>query len=209
LVFNQSTCCAQTIQVVECNVDVTPHTLRIAGNIWNSGYFDRIEESLMEGTEDTLKVDLYVDWCGPTGCCFVYDTTFTLENSFPFHLCITSYVDSLMQSSSCDFGTEEITFYQSQCLSADQILNDEGYLDKSRVNVYPNPTSERLNIDLSAFQKIPTSYVIRDLSGRALSEGRLREEVERIDVSRFPAGLLILEIDTDSGILRQRFVKLR
>jgi hypothetical protein len=199
---------SQVIQLVECDVDVSPHSLRIVGYVWNSGDIDRIEENLQEGIEDTVSVDLFVDWCGPTGCCQQFDITISLENIFPFHLCVNTYIDTLSASSSCEQSNNEISLFQSQCLSADQILSDEGYLDKSRVNVYPNPTSERLNIDLSSFQKIPSSYVIRDLSGRTLSEGRLREEVERIDVSWLPVGLLILELHTDNGILRQRFVKM-
>ena len=199
---------SQSIVIVEPNVSSEPIMLRVAGNA-SLGYIDRIVESPALTENDTVKVEIFFDWCALSGVFMVYDTTFTLESSFPFNLCVTTYRDTLAFESPCENYSLAIDTFFTACLSADQILSDKGYLDKSRVNVYPNPTSERLNIDLTAFQKIPSSYVIRDLSGRTLSEGRLREEVERIDVSRLPAGLLILEIDTDSGILRQRFVKMR
>ncbi|HKK39921.1 MAG TPA: T9SS type A sorting domain-containing protein, partial [Cryomorphaceae bacterium] len=199
---------AQSIAVVECNVDQTPHSLRIAGIISSWGFIDRIEENFVSGTEDSLIIDIFFDWCGPPGCCTVYDTTFTLENTFPFYLCVNSYVDSLGVESSCLWSNDDIELFNTLCLSADQILTIEDYSNNQMAKLYPNPADRNLIIDLSHFQDLPNSYLIRDLSGRALSEGKLRDEVERIDVSRLPAGLLILEIQTESGILRQRFVKM-
>ncbi len=72
--------------------------------------------------------------------------------------------------------------------------------------VYPNPTSKSILVTLSKKfdQKVPTQYVISDLTGKKISSGKLLDE---IDVSALSQGMYMLEIR--QGELRDyiKFVK--
>jgi len=198
---------SQSIVVVEVDVSSQPNMLRVAGNT-GVGYVDRIVEIPSDTQTDTVLLEIFHDFCALPGAFQVYDTTFAMQSSFPFDLCVTVFKDTLTQESPCDNWSLTIDTGQTVCLTADQILSAERLLNRSQVKLFPNPASGNLNIDLTAFQKIPSSYIIRDLSGRLLKEGALSEIVETVDVSELPSGILILEMQFESGVLRQRFVKL-
>ena len=68
-------------------------------------------------------------------------------------------------------------------------------------NIYPNPTSEFLNI-------VSTKYDIQkvhiyDLSGKQI----LSESKSRIDVSKLPSGVYMLIIKTQEGNKNFKFIK--
>ncbi|HKL40060.1 MAG TPA: T9SS type A sorting domain-containing protein [Cryomorphaceae bacterium] len=199
---------SQSVEILNINAATDPVVIRVAG-VAEWGYIDRITEIEASAYNDTARIEIFLDWCSLPGGGMTYDTTFAIQSTFPFNLCVTAYTDTLDISSPCESWNATIDTGETVCLSADQILSAESFAENQEVFVYPNPTTERLNIDLSALKKIPSSYIIRDLSGRLLKEGVLNEIVETVDVSALPSGILILEMQFESGVLRQRFVKIR
>ena len=199
---------SQSVEILDINAATDPVVIRVAG-VAEGGYIDRITEIEASTNNDTARIEIFLDWCSLPGGGMTYDTTFAIQSTFPFNLCVTAYTDTLDISSPCESWNATIDTGETVCLSADQILSSETLLNRSQVKLFPNPASGNLNIDLTAFQKIPSSYIIRDLSGRLLKEGVLNEIVETVDVSALPSGVLILEVRFDSVVLRQRFVKIR
>lgn len=72
------------------------------------------------------------------------------------------------------------------------------------VQIYPNPVKNTLNI--SSDSKL-NSFKIFDLSGRILKKGNFESGNKTVDVSALINGNYIIEIETDKGIIRNKFIK--
>ncbi len=75
------------------------------------------------------------------------------------------------------------------------------------INVYPNPTTEILNFNLTEKQGI-AKYTISDLSGRVISENNIDlSSNNSIDVQELNNGYYILNIETADKKYHQKFIK--
>ena len=73
------------------------------------------------------------------------------------------------------------------------------------VSVYPNPTSEVLNIELS---EMATSINIIGLDGKVLSHNDVNSLSTSVDVSMLKSGMYFYEVISESGkMIRKSFVK--
>jgi len=168
---------------------------------------DRIEETIAETENDTTKVELFFDWCALSGVFEVYDTTFALESTFPFDLCVTVYQDTLALESPCEAWNLVVDTGETVCLSADQILSAEKRHNQSRLKLYPNPTDRFLTIEPMGLAGQDLSYTVRDMNGREVLSGQIEREPFRLDLGRLSAGVFVLELRSEKGVLRRRFVK--
>lgn len=78
----------------------------------------------------------------------------------------------------------------------------------SQFNVYPNPTSGLLHIDMNTSGMSPLHYTIMDVPGTKLQEGRLDSSTSSINVASLPNGMYFLFISEGGksyGV--QKFVK--
>lgn len=71
-----------------------------------------------------------------------------------------------------------------------------------KISLYPNPTSEYLNI--STLQDI-NSYEIYDINGRTILSNKTSDKT--INVSNLTNGMYIINIKTDSGTSSNKFIK--
>lgn len=60
--------------------------------------------------------------------------------------------------------------------------------NKSSYLIYPNPSSNSFNIEISSFDNNPIGFAIFDLLGRKLLEKELSDGFSNIDVSNLPSG---------------------
>ena len=65
---------------------------------------------------------------------------------------------------------------------------DFNYISKA----YPNPTKDILNLELQ--QKSKSTFQLTDLSGKIVLQGQLNELINKIDISKQPAGVYALTI---------------
>jgi hypothetical protein len=81
-----------------------------------------------------------------------------------------------------------------------------GYEETSgtKINLYPNPAHEFLNIDVDSEEITAT---ISDLSGRKYSSEKLSGSIKRINISNLPGGVYFIEVA--AGVKKDvlRFVK--
>jgi hypothetical protein len=75
------------------------------------------------------------------------------------------------------------------------------------VNVYPNPTQDVVNVDLSKFAKIPATIYFYDSFGRTIYTQDVDGQTERVqfDVSNFQSGRYLIRVAADgqNGITKQ------
>lgn len=92
-----------------------------------------------------------------------------------------------------DFGTEvNVWFTVDDILNSNEVVNGP-----SRVDVYPNPASQNIYVDLSLNREEEVSVEMWTALGRKVySEewGMLKSRTERIDVSQMPAGIYLIKV---------------
>jgi len=74
------------------------------------------------------------------------------------------------------------------------------------INIYPNPSKDFINIDLSNSDAKVSSIKISDVQGQIISEQIVSNQIERISVSNFADGIYILQLNSDKGILTQKII---
>ncbi len=99
--------------------------------------------------------------------------------------CNNIYVSDLF-----NFRVRKITYDRCDYL---QIKNQNSI---SNIDIYPNPTTNELQIDNIA---IPTIYKIYNLVGTTLQQGTLKERSNIISIRAIPAGMYLLEMVDEEG----------
>jgi len=78
------------------------------------------------------------------------------------------------------------------------------------LTVYPNPTNNQLNVDVSFEDAQDVMYVITDVSGRVITmtqQNNVTEATQTLDVSGLPAGVYFITAKTAQGESTERFIK--
>ena len=81
--------------------------------------------------------------------------------------------------------------------------------DDYSINVYPNPSSDFLNISLEEGFELNSKIMIYDITGRLIIEKRptVFDELDRVDINTLKQGAYLLQYRSDSKIETIRFVK--
>ena len=79
----------------------------------------------------------------------------------------------------------------------------------AKFDVFPNPASDYINMNVSFDKPTDASVYITDITGKLLRVqelGQVSTDNVRIDVSSFPAGTYIAKLSTREGLLTKKFV---
>jgi Right handed beta helix region/Secretion system C-terminal sorting domain len=73
-------------------------------------------------------------------------------------------------------------------------IEDNDFLSKTAVILYPNPVTNTLNIKTNN-ENIGTVYLIRDVLGRVLMSGKITNELFVISIENIPVGVYAFEVE--------------
>ena len=76
--------------------------------------------------------------------------------------------------------------------------------DFNRFNIYPNPASSTLNLDLEMNSGSVLGYTITDLNGKVLSNGTAAQA--SVDVSTWVSGAYFVNVETTKGSYAQKIL---
>ncbi len=80
--------------------------------------------------------------------------------------------------------------------------------NQNNINIYPNPATNTLSLNLSQLQKLQNITVsIYDIQGKQLLFKNITEKQSEIDISAFAKGIYIIKVQSDKEILQSKFVK--
>ncbi len=101
------------------------------------------------------------------------------------------------------------TLYIDNIFFSKTAVNNVSITDFSQARIYPNPTADKLNLEIDANNIIIESLEVTNLQGQTL----LTENVNNTFISRsldlksLNAGIYFLTINTENGNVTQRFIK--
>jgi hypothetical protein len=81
-------------------------------------------------------------------------------------------------------------------------------MEGAELSVYPNPTSDVLNVEFSLEDAADVTYIVTDMTGRVVDlvqSYNITNDVQSIDVSKFAAGMYMITAKTDKGTSTKRF----
>lgn len=177
-------------------------------SLFTQQYLSSIRISSDDGSEFDLD-NIVIDWGGLTGDVSV--RTFR-DGSFIGQLTISAIpgynnydvsnntdfdnIDNIRFSglggvSNMNVKIDEIT------ISASSLSIDEFDTKKNEFYVYPNPTSDYINVK-NVYDEV--DYQVIDLQGAIIAKGRLNQRNCKIILSELPSGLFFLKIDKQQPI---------
>ena len=125
------------------------------------------------------------------------------------NLIFDSEGDHIINSGYYDQENDE-AYFVSRLSGIYQLKLDEGgtnalsHLVEENLRVYPNPVSDRLNIELASLAK---NVQVIDVSGRIIFSEDLESSSFSLDLSSFNSGIYFLRIETLNGVQNRKIVK--
>lgn len=108
-----------------------------------------------------------------------------------------------------NFGTDgntagDKTYYWDDVMFGVNVAVENPFA--AQVNLFPNPVANVLNIKLTDNISVNNvSYIITDMTGKKVLAGKMSQP--QIEVSSLVNGLYLLQIQTEKGMIHQKFVK--
>lgn len=111
------------------------------------------------------------------------------------------YTVTLIATNDC--GSDTVSYVINITTLSLQLLNIH-----SPIKVYPNPTSDYLNIDLSDLRFDNAVFSIVNSAGQLLIRSSQTENnTQQIDLSTLKSGYYLLMVETSKGVFRSHFIK--
>ena len=121
----------------------------------------------------------------------------------------TGYMESLQFEICCFylFHTDGESQSYTQLSSCDEF---SGYsLDlngDNQLQIYPNPTSDILNIKMPISMAGDYNYAIVDTKGKIISQGKINAKLSTINVKAFKTGKYILTLQNSERVIKGHFI---
>jgi hypothetical protein len=133
----------------------------------------------------------------------------TIESGIIYDL--KSFQEDLYIGGEFDFiGSEEYNGLAKYYLHPDSVVWDTTTnihsFNKPKVSIFPNPASHRVNIRFDGVTPLGSEYRILSSSGQELHTDIIREDIFKLDLRKWSPGLIILEIQTTHGVLREKIL---
>jgi hypothetical protein len=91
-------------------------------------------------------------------------------------------------------------------ITADFPLSNDKFAEKPDFKISPNPSSRKLNLNLSRINN-NTSVEVFDVLGKKIYADRIEKLNKSVDVSQWNNGVYLVRLTSDNGTQTKRFVK--
>ena len=122
---------------------------------------------------------------------------------------ISRHIVSVKLDSS-DFKTIDSTFNITDELVTNDFTTYEisNYLDDTQISIYPNPTKDIVNIDITGENASENNKIfIYSMNGQLIEQRTETDNRMQIDLSSLPQGTYIMIIETDKFKYKQKIIK--
>ena len=103
-------------------------------------------------------------------------------------------------------SSRALTYHQNIFDNVDSIENPTDYFQERTFKISPNPSKNKLNIELpSSFQKV--TLEVFDVLGKQVHTSVITQLESSIDVSRWKTGVYLVKISNEKESQTKRFIK--
>ncbi|PJJ08620.1 putative secreted protein (Por secretion system target) [Flavobacterium sp. 1] len=97
---------------------------------------------------------------------------------------------------------ESVVTGVQQPLEIQVVLGNQEFDIKLEGKIYPNPTTDVLNIVIENTEIIGLTYQLYDLFGRLLLEGKIQNEKTEVEMSGFSRASYLLNVNQNNKIMK-------
>ena len=76
----------------------------------------------------------------------------------------------------------------------------------SRLNIYPNPASSKLNVSIDDLQN-NTVFKVYNVMGKLVMQQQANKTLTELNIAKLPAGIYLLNVNDTKGVRSMKFVK--
>jgi len=87
------------------------------------------------------------------------------------------------------------------------IISNKEYALNSRIDLYPNPATKTLVLNISDADLRLESYQVIDATARVVMNGNLNSGLNELNVEVLTPGVYFIKVQTNEGEAVQRFIK--
>lgn len=96
-------------------------------------------------------------------------------------------------------GSLEVSAEYGQSTYQETTLSIKDRAEQSNIRVYPNPTSEKINIDLSQLQVSQVVLRLVDINGKLMINKTSSQSLEVLDLQSYPVGAYLLQVEINKN----------
>ena len=160
---------------------------------------DSITTFEFEGSEHRIQhISYYDDWWEYPGTLNIYERIGSIYGSILIGN-FDCFIDGSSYYTLCSFGSEldTVHFMENDCY----LINSVNEVEVEQVFIYPNPTTNLLNIQSAS---TPQSIRIHDITG-SLFISKINSR--QIDLSQLPRGLYVLSLEFRDRVVLEKVLK--
>jgi uncharacterized protein (TIGR02145 family) len=95
--------------------------------------------------------------------------------------------------------------YSVRCLKTPGATNISLVENPEKLYIYPNPSSDRINLQLETNSKV--DLTIYTIDGKLILQKHLTDQENIIDISNLPDGIYVVSVKSSYGIIQRRIIK--
>ena len=99
-------------------------------------------------------------------------------------------------------GSLEISAEYGEGTYGQSSLSLNENVHQSNIRIYPNPTKDKLIIDLSLSKETSTMLVLVDINGKVLQQHQYSNTIEEMDLTNYSTGTYLLHISANDQHLQ-------
>ena len=126
------------------------------------------------------------------------------------YVCAGVMYPSPPDTGSADVWVIKVDEWGCDTLGCQFVSVEENEMEKAIINIYPNPTSDYLFVEIETelFESGSLTFSIYDIIGKKLLSIQARSQWESLDVSKLSSGTYILSIEKNGEIIgKSKFIK--
>lgn len=121
---------------------------------------------------------------------------------------VDSLIFKLTSSDVAPWGMNTPAYFCIDNFTTEGVITGISLVNAGSVKMYPNPTNDQLNIDLSGLDgnEIRTVHVL-DVAGRCVETIAISSSLIQLSVSDYPSGLYFISVRTADAVINAKFIK--
>ncbi|MFD0778700.1 DUF4397 domain-containing protein [Flavobacterium myungsuense] len=196
ILINHGATDAPIVDIVETSVPAGTIVDDISYNSFNSNYLELSTSNYVLDVRDASGIDVVASYSAPLANLNLQGQAITVVAS--------GFIDPSQNSNGDPFGLWAALASGGNLIELENSALKAETFSKNTFTIFPNPASNTLKITMPANKKIYNATII-DVTGRTVINNNSLQN-NTIDISNLSNGIYLLNLGTDRGNYKQKFI---